>query len=208
MELFRWLRDVKGVYGKGIKVYRPEVEVGDKTFILQRMTEDNRSGMIMFSNNEFNPMTGHPVHLWPKGMKADVEYTLECLEGGMPTTTRTGAEWMRDGITLERLNPGEYILINLPGRPGQGTDTVAPTTPASAAKAADRWLNRDGVALSWEAATDDVFLSHYEVWQGEQLLTRVSTGTFCFLPDADLAADYRIRAVDGDGNKSGFVTAK
>lgn len=205
MELFRWLRDVGGVYGKGVKVYRPRVEVGDPTFVLQRMSEDNRRGLLLFSNDSHNPMTGHPVRVFPKGLLPEEDYTLECLEGGMQTATRKGADWMAEGVALSRLNPGEYVLLNLTDRPGSGADTQPPTAPGWAKQAPGQALGHAGVEIAWGAGSDETFLSHYEIWDDAQLVTRVSTGTYCFLPDADPATAYRVRSVDGDGNVSNFT---
>ncbi len=202
MELFRWLRDVKHVYGKGIKVYRPQVETGDPTFILQRMTEDRTSGMIMFSNNSFNPMTGHPLRVFPKGLLPDLAYTVEALEHGMETETKSGADWMRDGIRLSCLNPGEYLLLNLTGRPGTGTAQAAPKAPVKPEKAKAHWLNRNGIALSWVPGDTEQFISYYEVSKDGRPLTRVSAGCYLFLPDGEENAVYSVAAVNGEGIRS------
>lgn len=207
MELFYWLR-LQGVYGRWIKVYRPTLEYGDPTFILQRMTWDNYKGLVMISCDALNPIIGKSAVIYPKGLLPGKPYTIETLEGGMLTQTRTGEQWMKDGIRLEQVRFGETLLINLPGRPGQGSDTVPPTAPGSVVKEAARWIGHDGVGLSWGASTDNVMVSYYEVYKNGQPFTKVSVGTYLFDDAGSLADEYQVCAVDGDGNRSAFVVAR
>jgi len=206
IELFRWLRD-QGVYGRWIKVYRPTVEYGDPTFIMQRMTWDNMKGIVMISCNDLNPIVGKSGVIYPKGLLEGEAYTIEALEGGMITQTKTGAEWMQQGISLDTVNFGENLLINLPGRPGQGTDTEPPTTPGDAKKENVTWIDHEGVGVSWAASTDDVMVSYYEIYKNGEPSTKVSSGTYFFDDAGDLEDEYQVRAVDGDGNTSDFAAA-
>lgn len=206
VELFRWLRK-QGIYGRWIKVYRPTLEYGDKTFIMQRMTWDNMKGLIMISNSELNPIIGKSAVIYPKGLLSNEEYTIESLEGGMETTTKTGAQWMKEGIRLCYVKPGENLLINLPGRPGQGTDTEPPTTPSFANKRPAKWFGYEGIEVYWGEASDNVMVSHYEILKNERFLTKVSTGTYYFDDQGCMDDEYKVRAVDIDGNTSDFVTA-
>ena len=206
MELFRWLRK-QGVYGRWIKVYRPTLEHGDKTFILQRMTWDNMIGLIMISNRENNPIIGKSAVIYPKGLLPDKEYTIEALEGGMEKATKTGAEWMKEGIRLSCVNYGEGLLINLPGRPGQGTDTQPPTAPGFAVKKTAIWFGYEGIELNWGESDDNVMVSYYEIYKNGQFLNKVSIGTYYFDEQGSIADKYEIRSVDADGNTSDFVVA-
>jgi len=206
-ELFYWLR-AQGVYGRYIKVYRPEVQHGDKTFILQRMTWDNKKGMIMISMNDLNPILGKPAVIYPKGLNPDEDYLIESLRGGMEPTVRKGKEWMKDGISLSCTLSGEYLLINLPGRPGQGTDKEPPTTPAFAKKEKEVWLDHEGIGISWGESTDNVMVSYYELYKNGEPYTKISTGTYYFDDKGCVDDEYMVRAVDGDGNSSDFVKAK
>jgi hypothetical protein len=171
------------------------------------MTWDGRKGLVMISGHDLNPMIGKSAVIYPKGLAPDADYTIEALEGGMATQTRTGAEWMEQGIALDTVAYGENLLINLPGRPGQGTDTEPPTTPGSVTKALATWIGHDGAGISWEASSDNVMVSYYEIVKNGQPLTRVSTGTYCFDDAGTLEDEYQVRAVDGDGNGSAFATA-
>jgi hypothetical protein len=102
MELFTWLRK-QGVYGRWIKVYRPMLEYGDPTFIMQRMTWDNLKGLVMISGDSHNPILGKSAVIYPKGLLPGEAYNIEALEGGMPAQTKTGAEWMKDGLRLNQI---------------------------------------------------------------------------------------------------------
>jgi hypothetical protein len=195
------------VFGRWIKVYRPTLQHGDPTFIMQRMTWDNAKGIIMISCDDLNPIIGKSAVIYPKGLWTEAVYTIEALEGGMATQTKTGAEWMRQGIKLEHVRFGENLLLNLPGRPGQGTDTEPPTTPGSAKKEAAVWIGHEGVGVSWEASTDNVMVSYYEIYKNGHPHTKVSSGTYFFDDAGTLEDEYQIRAVDGDGNTSTFAIA-
>ena len=125
----------------------------------------------------------------------------------MGAQTKTGAEWTQQGIRLERVCFGENLLINLPGRPGQGTDTEPPTVPGSAKKEQAVWIGHEGIGISWEASADNVMVSYYEIYKNGKPHTKVSSGTY-FFDDAGVLADqYQVRAVDGDGNVSAFTPA-
>jgi hypothetical protein len=205
-ELFYWLR-MQGIYGRWVKVYRPTLEYGDPTFIMQRMTWDNRKGIVMISCDNLNPIIGKSALIFPKGLLPDEEYTIEALEGGMGTQTKLGAEWMKSGIQLETVKFGENLLLNLPGRPGQGSDTVPPTAPSAALKAVEQWLGHAGVGVSWGTSLDNIMVSYYEVIKNGVPLTKISIGTYLFDDGGRIEDEYQIRAVDGDGNVSEFVKA-
>ena len=50
-------------------------------------------------------------------------------------------------------------------------------------------------------------VSYYEILKNGAFFTKVSIGTYLFDDGGQLEDTYQIRAVDGDGNVSGFVTA-
>ena len=162
----------------------------------------------MISCDNLNPIIGKSAVIYPKGLLSGEMYTIESLEGGMPTQTKTGAEWMKDGIRLDRVKFGENLLVNLPGRPGQGADSVPPTTPGAATKEKAHWIGHDGVGVSWGASTDNVMVSYYEVYKNGKPFTKVSVGTYLFDDAGRIQDEYEIRAVDGDGNVSDFVKAR
>lgn len=203
MELFYWLRD-QGVYGRYIKVYRPELEHGDKTFVMQRMTWDNEKGLVMISADDLNPMLRRSERVYIKGLDPDKKYWIDSQLGGMEPAEKTGREWMEEGVYLSCVKPGEYLFINLPGRPGKGTRTAPPKAPVSLRVNPGRWMGKDGMELHWEAGDNDA--SYFEVEKDGAFYTKISIGHFCFDEEGTSQSAYRIRAVDMDGNASPWVT--
>ncbi|MGW7348698.1 discoidin domain-containing protein [Streptomyces sp. NPDC054854] len=81
-------------------------------------------------------------------------------------------------------------------------DTQAPTIPGALTlteQAADR------IALSWQAATDNVGVSGYEVYANNVLRTTVAGNTTSWTdtPPASATVTYVVRAKDAAGNRSG-----
>ena len=207
-ELFYWLR-AQGVYGRWVQVFRPTLEHGDPTYLLQRMTKDRIKGMIMISTWNTNKMLGKSERVFPKGLIAGADYRIESLRGSIAAQTKSGAEWMRDGIALTNVQPGEYLLINLPNRPGHGDGTAPkPETPKGLTKNAETWLRRDGIALSWQPVHDNGRMIHYEVNKNGEFFNNIAIGSFMFDQDGKQSDEYAVCTADSDGNKSEYVIAK
>ena len=117
---------------------------------------------------------------------------------------------MEHGITIERMEPGELIYLNLPYHPGNSLDKVPPKPPGSARKALASDMGYPGVELTWTAGQDDHWISYYEVLRNNTVVDKVAKGVFYFdhSAGADIAAKYQVRTVDGAGNRSGLVTAQ
>ncbi|GAA4193419.1 hypothetical protein GCM10022219_15190 [Microbacterium oryzae] len=198
-EIYRYLAS-QGVMGRWVEVYRPTSDSGSVVGILQKMSGDGERGYITFPKAAF--ALGSAVTLKPKGLEPDHAYTVASQEGSVPTQTRSGADWMRDGIDIGAYVEGEILYFNLENRPGAGTDEVAPTPAAEVRTALATRLGEDGVELTWKAGADDRWLSHYAIWKNGEPYTKVSSGEYFF--DAGAAVDdvYEVRAVDGDGNVS------
>ena len=66
-----------------------------------------------------------------------------------------------------------------------------------------------GVELTWKPATDNNWISYYEVFRDGMAIDRVAKGLYYFdhSAGADLAAKYEVRAVDGAGNVSPLALA-
>lgn len=62
--------------------------------------------------------------------------------------------------------------------------------------------------LEWTAATDDNFVSYYDIYKNGEWADRVSVGTFWFDKEGTEGDEYEICAVDGDGNVSERIRAK
>jgi len=197
LDIYHYLQD-RGVVGRWVRVYHPRIEGDIETMYLQRMNWDRTRGILITKHR----IEGS-VDIRPKGLLADTEYEVSFQEDGR-VFTRTGANLMEEGLTLESPAPGELIYLNLTDHPGNRRDTTPPTAPSAARAARSRNMGVPGVEVSWQPASDETWLSHYTVSRDGQALERVAKGCFYFdhSAGADPAAIYEIRAVDGSGNVS------
>ena len=202
--MHRWLRK-EGLLGRWVKVFRPELEYGDKTYLLQQMGRDCLRGFLTVSPAETNPILGKSARIFPKGLVPEADYFVDSLKGSVKSEKKTGREWMEEGIVLFHTQPGEELYFNLQNRPGMGTDTIPPTVPGAPLWKKERWMGHAGVGISWDAAQDDGILSYYELFKNGKPYTKISVGTYYFDDGAEGADVYSLRAVDGDGNCSDLV---
>ncbi|MFB9247083.1 glycosyl hydrolase family 18 protein [Sphaerisporangium melleum] len=84
--------------------------------------------------------------------------------------------------------------------PGGGGDTTAPSTPGNLRSTG---TTSSSVSLAWNASTDNVAVTGYNVYRGSTLVTTVTGTTYT---DGGLAANttyaYTVRARDAAGNLS------
>ncbi|MER5869460.1 discoidin domain-containing protein [Streptomyces sp. NPDC002044] len=87
-------------------------------------------------------------------------------------------------------------------RTGDTGDTQAPTAPSGLALTEPA---ADQVRLTWQASTDNVGVTGYEVYANNQLRTSVAGGatTFTDTQPASATVTYVVRAKDAAGNRSG-----
>ena len=208
----------QGVAGRWSHVFRPRVEGDNPLHYYQRMNRDGSRGAILTARPIAEPQSQPPAQLtvYPKGLQPEATYDVgfDYLE---ERRTASGAELMRDGIAMSGMQAGEIIFLNMPNRPGGGTDAEAPTAPAKVTQRVGTQILTQGMEIAWEAAQDNNWLSYYKVRRtapdgSETLLSNVASGTYAFdyaLPAAELAAcRYAVQAVDGDGNASAWVEAE
>lgn len=128
----------------------------------------------------------------------------------VPSGTIGGATRMRvamkyNGIptSCETFSYGEVedYTINLSGA-GGGTDTQAPSAPSNLVSSA---LTKTSVTLAWNASTDNVGVTGYDVFQGSTNLGTV-TGTSANVTGLSASTSYsfKVRAHDAAGNNSTF----
>ena len=122
---------------------------------------------------------------------------------------RSGADLMAKGITLSDPQAGELVFLNLPKRPGCGTDKTAPSAPGRVLSRCEVNLGYSGVGVYWSPGSDDNWLSGYEIRRGDVVIDKVRTGTYYFDRSEgwDSNAEYAVRTIDGDGNVSGWTAA-
>jgi hypothetical protein len=115
------------------------------------------------------------------------------------------------GISLPGIGPGEMIFLNLPKYPGAGTDATPPGKPANVTKRLANNLGIQGIEISWSSASDDNWVSYYEILKEGQVIAKTAKGSFYFDHSSNarnsLSSRYEVRTVDGDGNKSDTVAA-
>lgn len=194
----------EGVVGRWVKIYHPKVEGDQRQRYLQRMSRDNLRGIIIPSHT---PKT--PVTIYPRGLLPATTYNVSFQES-KETFNRLGANLMAHGITLSHMSDGELIYLNLPMHPGSAADTIPPSVPGQVYKEVETNMGVIGVALHWIPATDNNWVSYYEIYRNGKPIGKVAKGTYYFDHSAGaiLGSRYGVQAVDGSGNKSAIVTAK
>jgi hypothetical protein len=157
-----------------------------------------------------DPTPGKPVVIRPRGLLPTASYDVRFAKSG-DRATRRGADLMEKGIELESVLPGEILFLNLPKHPGAGTDSVPPSAPAGVTKSMGTNLGVQGIEVRWKPATDDNWISYYEILRDGKPQARAAIGNFYFdhtgEPARLIAAKYEVRAVDGDGNRSAVSLA-
>ncbi len=202
IDVYHYLQ-ANGVVGRWVRVYHPIIDGDDETMYLQRLSWDRERGIIITRH-----LIEGTVSIRPKGLMADAQYEVSFHESA-DASSMTGAELMRDGITLTDPAPGELIYLNLPDHPGNRLDNTPPSAPPDARCVVGRNMGVPGVEFTWQPGEDDRWLSHYQVWRDGEMLGRVAKGCLYFdhSAGADPAALYEVVAVDGSGNVSGRVAA-
>ena len=191
------------VVGKWVKVYHPKVSGDTPDWYLQRMSSDNRKGIIMPGHN-----LSTPIKIYPKGLLPDVTYNVSFQERSR-TQNRLGSDLMVKGIEFQGVAAGELIYLNLPMHPGSGADKVAPTAPQQVVKRIGTNMDYAGVELTWNPGRDNNWISYYQIYRNGAPLGKVGKGTYYFdhALGADPGADYEVATVDGSGNLSAKVAA-
>jgi len=206
VDIYHYLQS-RGVVGRWVKVYRPIIQGDDPTMYFQRLSRDRQRGLIIPKH----PAPG-PVTIKPKGLLPKAVYLVSFQESDK-NETRTGAGLMEQGITLEKMAPGELIYLNLPDHPGAKLiefDRNPPSPPRALKKRLAVNMGYPGVELSWKPGSDNNWVSYYEVFRDGAVIDKVAKGTFYFdhSAGADLAARYEIYTVNGAGDVSIKITAK
>ncbi|XIE81229.1 carbohydrate binding domain-containing protein [Streptomyces sp. SBR177] len=157
------------------------------------------------------PNTTYTLSGWVRG-----SYVYLGVDGGASTWTPSASAYQRLSLSFTTgasqtsatvythgwYGQGTYYAddISLDG-PGGGTDTQAPSVPTGL-QATSR--TSSSVTLAWTAATDNVGVTGYEVYQGA---TKVSTVTGTTATVSGLAAStsytFTVKARDAAGNVSG-----
>ncbi|GAA4275881.1 hypothetical protein GCM10022259_06050 [Aquimarina mytili] len=86
--------------------------------------------------------------------------------------------------------------------PGTGGDTQAPTEPGSLATSN---ITQSTIDLNWNASTDNVGVTGYDIYQGNAIITTVTTTSYQVTGlTPNTAYSFRVKAKDAAGNESDF----
>ncbi|GAA1625229.1 glycoside hydrolase family 18 chitinase [Nonomuraea maheshkhaliensis] len=138
----------------------------------------------------------------------------EVYRGGTLVTTVTGTTYTNTGLNAATSytftvrardaagnRSGESNSVSATTTGGGGGDTTAPSVPGNLRSTG---VTNNSVALAWNASTDNVAVTGYEVYRGGTLVTTV-TGTTYTNTGLNAATSYTftVRARDAAGNRSG-----
>lgn len=203
-EIYHYLVS-QGVAGRWSRVYHPRVDGDDHVFYFQRLSRDGKRGAIILKHFHRGGGT-----VYPKGLLPTTTYDVR-FEMSKRVEARTGADLMKNGITLLNPVPGELVYLGLPNVPGSGNDRIPPSDPANVRKRVGSNFSVTGVELEWDPSTDNNWLSYYQIYRDGVVIDKVAKGTYYFDHSQgveSLSARYEVQAVDGDGNGSRRVAAQ
>ncbi len=203
VDIYHYL-EKQGVVGRWVKVYRPVVVNDDPVMYFQRMSRDNRRGIIIPKRT-----AEQSVVIKPKGLNENEMYSVSFHESDS-TYELKGSDLMKDGISIEKMRGGELIYLNLPMHPGSKLDKEDPAAPSHVTKKPGRFMGYPGVELNWEAGRDNNWISNYLIIRDGWIIDKLAKGTFYFdhSAGADVAAAYEVCTVDGAGRTSEKVAAQ
>lgn len=202
----------QGVAGQWVKQYHPPC-AGEASCTASTASFTGGSGWFERTNSAgteaaiFRIGTGATnVTVYPQGLVSGDDYTVQEQFNSAPETL-TGAQLETDGISFSSIPQGQVIYLNLPDRPGAGSDTTTPSAPTTVSAALSTDDNYPDVVVSWSGATDNNWISYYNVYRDNVYLGRVAEGHVYIdhTPGASPDATYGVQAVDGDGNTSAIT---
>lgn len=106
------------------------------------------------------------------------------------------------GLDIWNPSNGSVVTINNTNI----ADNEAPTVPTNLTSSS---ITSNSVSLSWNASTDNVAVSGYEIYQNNTLVTTTaSTGYTASGLSSNTTYSFKIKAKDAAGNISGFSTTE
>ncbi|MFA6244657.1 MAG: malectin domain-containing carbohydrate-binding protein, partial [Candidatus Hydrogenedentales bacterium] len=203
MELYRYFRE-QGLAGRWSYAFHPTVQGDPEYYYFQRTSNDRLKACVILTHRAENPVVVHPQGLLP-----EAKY-LVGFDSTQATTERTGADLMANGIAIDDQPAGELIYLNLPNRPRSGQDKVPPQSPGRVLVRHETNIGHRGIGVYWSPGADDNWISYYEVRRNGGVLDKVALGDYYFDHAAgwNIAREYAVRTVDGDGNGSEWRVAE
>ncbi|MFC5823864.1 glycosyl hydrolase family 18 protein [Nonomuraea insulae] len=137
----------------------------------------------------------------------------EIYRGGTLITTVTGTTHTDTGLSASTVysytvrardaagnRSANSASVSATTTGGGGGDTAAPTVPGNFRSTG---VTNNSVALAWNASTDNVGVTGYEIYRGGTLITTVTGTTHTDTGlSASTAYSYTVRARDAAGNRS------
>jgi hypothetical protein len=171
-------------------------------------------GGYVIENGSSAPLEGWTLEFdLPPGERITAAWSAKLSESG-DHYVLTDEEWTRQvpaGGSVEIGFQGEYSgkfvaprNCTLDGRPCDGVPAVPDTTPPSAVTGLSAGaVTASSVTLRWDAATDDVGVDHYAVYDGSSQVA-TPTLTSAKVTGLEPASSHRftVRAIDAAGNVS------
>jgi hypothetical protein len=199
----------QGVAGRWVGQYHPHASDAVDSNWFQRVSGDRQRSLLVYTGGSTNSFSNPNITVYPKGLSPRQMYDVR-FQYQTGVAHRSGADLMAGGIKFTgAVHPGELVWLNMPGHPGSGADHTPPSAPAQVTATTGTNMNYPGVEVAWTPASDDNWLSYYQVLRDGNVIGTVAKGTFYFdhTPAASPTATYAVRAVDGDGNASAVTTA-
>ncbi|MGW4469944.1 glycosyl hydrolase family 18 protein [Nonomuraea sp. NPDC004354] len=142
----------------------------------------------------------------------------EIYRGGTLVTTVTGTTHTDTGLTANTAytytvrardaagnQSAHSTAVTATTTGGGGGDTTAPSVPGNVRSTG---VTSNSVSLAWNASTDNVGVTGYEIYRGGTLVTTVTGTTHTDTGlTANTAYTYTVRARDAAGNQSAHSTA-
>ncbi|MFH8933160.1 carbohydrate binding domain-containing protein [Streptomyces griseosporeus] len=164
------------------------------------------------------PNTTYSLTAWVRG-----NYVYLGVDGGASTWTPSASSYTQLSVSFTTgasqtsatiythgwYGQGTYwaddISLDGPGGGGGGSDTQAPTAPTGLTSTGK---TSSSVSLSWNASSDNVGVTGYDVYNGSSRVTTV-TGTSATVGGLSASTSYTftVRARDAAGNTSGASNA-
>ncbi len=203
MDLYRFFRH-EGLAGRWSYAFHPTAQGDQEHYYFQRTSRDRRKACVIITHCAENA-----VVVRPQGLLPEAKYVV-AFESTPATTERTGADLMTHGIAIKNQKPGELIYLNLQNRPGSGQDKVPPQSPGRVLVRRETNIGHGGIGVYWSPGRDNNWISCYEVRRDGNILDKVAMGNYYFDHAAgwNVAREYAVRTIDGDGNASGWRVAE
>ncbi|MDW5593576.1 hypothetical protein VSS74_04465 [Conexibacter stalactiti] len=202
IEKYRYLR-ANDVVGRWVHQYHPAASDNERNWF-QRVSGDGSKSLVIYKGSG----SGSAVTVYPRGLTPGTTYDVR-YELGSGSASRTGSDLMTNGIRLASIGAGELIWIGMPKHPGGGADRTAPGNPTNVQAHVRTNMNWAGVDVTWDAGSDDHWVSGYQISLLGRVIGTVSKGRYFFHSGAMASpnAPYVVKTIDGDGNLSSGATA-